>query len=159
MKVYGDTISIEVVPTTSSASTAYAAGDQFGAIQTLTVAASSRPNSPVVLKSVTVIDKSNQKPAFDIVFFKTVPTLVADNAAADITDADAITALGIVNVAVTDYASFTSNALASVKNINLVLAPNSGTAGDIWASVICRTASTMTTNAAVKFVYSFSRDS
>lgn len=78
---------ITVVPTVDTS--AYASGDRFGSLMTLTDVVDSDGDG-CVLESVMIFSKTVlTSPAFYVMFFDDVPTIAsADNAAIDITDAE-----------------------------------------------------------------------
>ena len=162
--VYGDSITVTKQPTISSASTAYAAGDMVGAIQTLSCGqgantsfsvGSGRNQAPVLLQDVTIIEQSTQQATFDIIFFDSPPTVVADNAAAAVSDAQmASSCLGVVTV--DTWKALATNAVGTKANAGLLLKP--ATSGTVWAMPVIRTASTFTVASGLVFKYGFSRD-
>lgn len=116
---------ISVTPTLDTS--AYAAGDVLFA--TTAIAAAARANDEqVMLQSLAVIDKDDQKPAFKLFFFKASVTSGAFNGAPSISDADAANFLGSVAVAAADYDDLGGVSVASFKNIGLLLEPAAGTA-------------------------------
>lgn len=112
-KVSGHYKVITVTPTVST-SPAYTSGDQVGGIQTLTL-----PDGPdsrlATLLSLSVVDKGKQSAAMTVYFFTQLPTVASsDNAAFDLTDANMLYYAFHVNIAATDYATSSSNAVASL---------------------------------------------
>jgi hypothetical protein len=105
---------------------AYASGDVLFA--TAAISGATRANDErALLQSLTVSDKSDQKPAFTIYFFKTNVTSGAFNAAPTISDADGITCLGYHSVAAADWKDLGGVDVVSYKNIGLLLEAASGT--------------------------------
>ena len=95
-----------------------------------------------VIQTITVIDKGNIKADLNIYFSDRTFTAVSDNAAWTLSDSDAANAIGIVNVADTDYVSNGSaNAVATVKNVGLAFVAN-GT--DLFAQIHCTATPTYT---------------
>lgn len=174
MQVYGDSVVIKKQPTISSASTAYAANDVVGSIQTLpcghgaTVttsdsaagigqSGSERNNAPVYLQSITIVEQALQQAGFDIFFFHTAPTVAADNAAFDISDTMMSTrCIGVVNVPSTSYRVAVSNCVASVLNVGLLMQPVAS--GTVYALPVLRSATTYPLASSLVFQYAFSRD-
>lgn len=76
-----------------------------------------------VIESVVVVDIADQAPVLNIHFFSEEPTVAsADNAAVSIVDAQVVDKyLGSVAIAAADYANFTDNRAAVVKNIGLAV--------------------------------------
>ncbi len=67
-----------------------------------------------------------------ILFFTASPTLAgADNDALDMTDANALLCVGHISLATTDYVATSSNKIACLKNINLIM--ESGAGGNLYA--------------------------
>lgn len=123
---------ISVTPTVDTA--ANATGDAIGDKQTLTSAARVS-GGHVTLDTLVMIDKANQKAACDILFFDSDPaaaTITTNSAFAFSTDIDKL--IGIVHVATTDWITVDSQAVLSLKNINLVLKA-SGSA-NLYAAVV-----------------------
>lgn len=100
----------EVTPTISTS--AYAADDQVGAVQTLNVDPGVRR-----LVSITVIDKAKQKAELEFLLFKELPTVAsADNAACNVADAEiAAKCIGVVTLAATDYTDLSAGAVGTVQ--------------------------------------------
>lgn len=105
---------VRVTPTLDTS--AYATGDQVSALQTVNELLSA-DGMGSRLSLITILDKAKQKSALDLFFFDRVVTVAADNAAADMTDADMINCMGVVNILATDYDDTASNSFATV-NIN-----------------------------------------
>lgn len=98
----------DVVPFTPTLDTAiYAAGDVLFATAPITLARAN--DGRVMLQSLTVMDKSKQKPAFSIFFYKTNVTSAAANAANNLSDADAVNYLGHISIAAADYKDLANN--------------------------------------------------
>lgn len=162
--VYGDSLTVTKQPTISSAATAYADGDMVGDIQTLPCgqgadssfsAGSGRNQAPVLLQDVTIVEQSTQSATFDILFFDSEVTTSADNAAAEISDAQmASSCIGVVTV--DTWNTLASNAVGTKANAGLLLKPS--TSGTVWAVPVIRTASTFTVASGLVFKYGFSRD-
>lgn len=111
---------LEIIVNPGVGTSAYTSGDQLGSSQTI-------PNAVLdtkglsVLRSLLVIDDSDQKKDFDILIFNEQPTsLAADNAAFTLSDADANKLVGIVKVVAADYTSLDGNAVA-LKSLELLL--------------------------------------
>lgn len=107
---------------------AYAANDVLFATAAISV---SRANDlQAMLSSLTVIDKSKQKPAFSIFFYQANVTSAAANAANNLSDADAINCLGFVSVAAAAYKDLANNSFACLSGAtapNLLIKPATGT--------------------------------
>jgi hypothetical protein len=115
---------ISFTPTLDTA--AYASGDVLFA--TAAIAGITRANDErAALQSLTVIDKSKNKPAFTLFFYQTNVTSAAANAANNLSDADAVSCLGFVDVASTDWKDLANNSFACIRNISLLLEAATGT--------------------------------
>lgn len=126
---------------------AYADGDQIGvAIQVPNILDDSSGTG--ALLSLTVIDKSKQKSALDLLLFSQKPTLIsADNAPLDISDADmAAYFIGRVRIESTDYVDLANSSVACVRNIGVLLTAvkdqNNPEGRSLWAVVQSRGAPT-----------------
>lgn len=93
---------------------AYAAADQMGAVNTITDCGAYTKNLELV--GLTVIDKDKEKGAFDILFFRASPTVASsDNAALNITDAQMATNfIGHVSILATDYVDISASSIATL---------------------------------------------
>ncbi len=143
---------ITVTPTVS-ASPDYSIGDAVGGKQTLTSAARVS-GGKVVLQSLTLIDKANQKKALTVLFFDSDPT------AATITDNSAFvfsTAIskyiGRVDIAATDYVTVDSIALVSLGAIGKAMKA-SGSA-NLFVAVVAVEALNLATTSDLIFGYGF----
>lgn len=103
----------------------YASGDHLGSLMTLS-AVVDNSTEVACLDSLTIIDKSKQKSALDVLFFSESPTIASsDNAALDITDAEmASKFLGVVSVAAADYKDLSASSVASIRDLRLYLKPS-----------------------------------
>ena len=120
---------LSITPGLASFATPYSSGDVLGAVNTVSSAALNSGQCDK-LDTVLVLDKANQKAALDLIFFSEAPanSLGADNAAYALNDADLATVIGRVSVAAADYvSSSTTNAEATLRNIELTLQPKPGT--------------------------------
>lgn len=114
---------VSFVPVLST-SPAYTAGDVL--FTKVTVALSRANDIGAILSSLTVIDKTKQKPAFTILLFDQDVTAAAANAANALSTADAIKGLGFVRVTAADYIDYANHSIASFKGPtapNLMLSP------------------------------------
>lgn len=118
-----DTV-ITVTPTLDTS--AYASGDLlFDATEV--VSAAHANGAVVTLKSVTVIDKSDQKVAFTLLIANAATDFGAPNSAPDPDDAEAATVIGWVPIGTGDYVDLGGAAVACVRNVNLVLKAGAAT--------------------------------
>jgi len=154
---------IEVTPVIDTA--AYATADHLGAVQVLTNALQDRGHT-ANLTSVSIVDNDSQNLEMDLLFFGgvVVPTS-ADNAAADVSDAQLTGQkyLGHVSVVAADYIALANGSVASVRNLDLKLeglknadaTPNDK---NITVFAIARGAATYLTTTSLKFLYGLEKD-
>jgi hypothetical protein len=107
---------------------AYATGDHMGTLMTVSGVADLSQGA-VRIMTLDVIDKDKQAAALDVLFFNASPTVASsDNAALDISDAEMASKLvGIVSVASADYKAFSSNSVACLRGLDLVVQPAAST--------------------------------
>lgn len=91
-------VSIQHAGTLTTAATPYAAGDQLGGLWTITGAAR-KSGGGGVITGVVVVSAADTIGAMDIVFFDSSVTLAANDAAFDISDADALKVVALVQLA------------------------------------------------------------
>lgn len=106
----------EVVVTVPGMSTsAYSANDQVGTLITVP-GAGIGGGSGCKLAQVTVVDKSKQSAALNMILFSSAPTVAsADNAGVDVADAQiALYGQGVVKVATGDYVALAGSSIATV---------------------------------------------
>lgn len=117
----------------TTSTTAYTAGDQVGAQFTLASAARASGGSGTIV-GVTLVDANDIIGAYDVVFFDSSATPASDNAAFSISDADALKAVGIVQLS----GSFDigGNRIAQAQNLAIPYVCNGGTS--LYAMLICR---------------------
>ena len=109
---------IDVVPALDTA--AYTSGDVL--FIATTVSDVMRVNGGrALLQSLVVIDKDDQKIAFDLYFFRSNVTLGTINSAPSITDADGLESLGWIAVAGGDYKDLGGVSVATLRDLGLVL--------------------------------------
>ena len=123
---------------TGNPPTAYAVGDTFGALVTLTSAARISGGTGTIT-GVAIQSGSDVIGAFDVVFFESSVTLAADSAAFSISDADGLKVIGIVPL-VGSY-DLGSNRLAQAFNIAMPYVCTGSTS--LYAGIIARSAFTL----------------
>jgi len=137
LEIQSQTKVIEVTPTMDTS--AYASGDYAGTVMTLANAARA-PGLGGVLQTLALVDKADQGAAMTLHFFSQLPTITsADNAAIDITDANAAYYIGSVAIATADYYDFGGNKNAAIKNIGLAFRPDPtapSTVQNIYAIIV-----------------------
>lgn len=112
----------------------YAAGDTLVATMALSNVLRAK-NVGGLLKSLTVIDEADQKAAFDIYFLDSNVSFAAANAAAAPSDTAARSLLGLIAVATADYKDLGGVAMASYKNIDLILKPATDSQ-DVYIAIV-----------------------
>ena len=114
----------------------YTSGDALGA-------KSKFENVPErgVIMSFVIIDRDSEEDAIDIALFDTDIAGTADNAAFAPTDAELSTSVGTISAAAGNYATFSSNSLATVDNIGL---PYSAEGGVLYFQLVTRATPTYT---------------
>ncbi len=113
---------IEITPVISTS--AYTANDTVGAVNTVySLTTSEKPIE--ALGSLIIVDKAKQKADLDLCFYSSSPTVSADNAAFDLTDAMALKTIGCVAIAAADYIDSSSNSTATKRGLSLLM-PQSG---------------------------------
>lgn len=121
---------LSVTPTIDTV--AYGAGDAVGGKQTL--AAGLADGLPVELDSIVVQDVSNQKAALTLLFFDADPAAATiTNNAAFAFSTDLAKCIGRINVAAADYETVDSKAVATVRNLGMILKP---TATSLYVAVV-----------------------
>lgn len=115
-------IAIAATPTLDTS--AYAAGDSYWTTAVELAAAARFTGGVTVLQSVTVVDKDDQKPAFDLFFFDRTVTFGTVNGAPSISDTDAGYYQGHVSIAAADYKDLGGVSVACQKGIGLAMKAN-----------------------------------
>lgn len=118
----------------TTASTAYAVGDQMGT--EITVASAVRAARGLVVQSAVAVDKAKVMGAFDLLVFQAATTPAADNAANAWSDADMLNLLGVIHF--TDVMLSANNYEVMATNLPVVLKPSSGTS--LYFDFVTRTA-------------------
>lgn len=145
----GRRVSVSATPTIDT--NAYSANDQVGGLQTLASAVRTGIGT-CILESITILDKAAQSAAIQVLFFNASPTIASsNNAAIDITDAEMVKFIGSVTIAATDYVTTASNSASTTKNIQLPLAPASGTS--LFA--VAKTTGTPTYGSASDLIFTY----
>lgn len=116
----------------TTATTAYSAGDQVGAIFSLASAARASGGNGVIV-GVTLTSALDATGPFDVVFFRDTVTLAADNAAFSISAADTRKVVGIA--ALVGVYDLGSGRIATTNSIGI---PYDCTASTLYAALITR---------------------
>lgn len=117
----------------TTVTTTYAAGDQVGALMTLSNAAAVSGGSGVIT-GVTLIDASDVLGAVDLVIYDSSVTLGSDNAAVSISDADALKIVAVVQL--TGAYDIGENRVSQAQNLAVPYVCNGS--ADLYASIIAR---------------------
>lgn len=156
-QVAGYSVVVTATPTISSAATAYAANDQIGDIQTLEAGHPARARGMVVLQSFTLVDAGKQNAEIDVLFFNSHVTAVADNAAADFSDASLKSCcVGHITVTSYDYVDVASASVACLRNVGLMMEP--AQSSTVYAVPVTRGTPTYTSASDLIFKYGFAQD-
>ncbi len=95
---------------------AYSANDALGGLLVFKDALLPGLVQTGVILTVTLLDAASQDAATDLVLFNQTFTATADNAAFAPSDADLLNCLGVISIAAGDYATFSGNSIATVRN-------------------------------------------
>lgn len=129
-----DTLRIAVASSgLTTATTAYTAGDQVGALLTLANAARASGGTGRIL-GVSLLDANDIIGPYDVVFFRASVTLAADNAAFAISDSDALSLVAVVPLS--GAWDIGNNRVAQAHNLNLPYDCSGGTS--LYAALITR---------------------
>jgi hypothetical protein len=118
---------------------AYADGDVLADTQSVGNAVRNAAGR-AFLQSLVVIDESDQKQGFDLLFLDANNSLGAENAAPSIGDAEALAIIGRVPVSAADYYDLGGVAIANLNAIGLMLKAASGRT--LYVAAISRGAGT-----------------
>lgn len=106
---------INAEPTVTVATSAYTAGDVVGGLLTFDVHS---PSGCGLITSVRITDAANQSEPYTLYLFDSVPSTIADDAAAALTIADLKKCVAMVAIAADDYTTVNSLAIAIVDDLN-----------------------------------------
>jgi hypothetical protein len=153
-EVGGNSNTLIATPTITAG--AYAANDIVGGIQTLTNAARIS-GKEVVLESVVVTDLAAQNATLKLFIFDRNPSngTYTDNANLDINDTDMGYCIGCVTVSQVDYDAAADKSVATVRNIGLLLSPNTT---NLYVVAKTTETPTYTSTSDLTFKYGFLRD-
>lgn len=105
-------------------------------------------NQSVIVQSVHVVDKADQGGALDIVFQKGNNALGTENAAVDLTAAEAEDVTGIVEVAASDYVNLV-NAMYAIPQFNPFVIRWTGSDRSLYIGAISRDSKTYTASSII----------
>ena len=108
---------VTVTQTPTITAGAYSANDAVGGL--LTFENCTNAQGTGIIKSIVIVDEGAQSAELDLVLFDRTFTATADNAAFNISDADAINAIGAVNIPAASYTDMVSSDLATVRDVDL----------------------------------------
>ena len=155
--------SSDVVEVTLSLDTsAYASGDVLAATQEVTsffrVA-----GGTAIIQGIQILDEDDQKQDLDILFMNAATDIGAENGAYAITDAEARTIIGWVDVAAADFTDFGDWAMATLKATDTGmkipgLVEGSAASTSIWIGAICRSGTPTYTASGIKLKIGILRD-
>lgn len=150
----GNYTTVVVQPTISTS--AYAANDQLGGLQTLSQAALG-DDLYCQVANLIIVDKDKQDAPIVVYFFNEAPTLISsDNDVLDISDAEMVQkCTGFISVGSSDYTDLNANSVAMI-NYPLTVKSNGGR-GTIYAIAKCGGTPTYTSTGSLYFKYCFSK--
>lgn len=134
----------------------YADGDLLADTQELANAVLSA-GGVAALQSVMVLDESDQKQPFDIVFFDANQSMGSENSAPNISDANAFDVIGVVTVAAADYKDIGGCSIAQlgVATAARILKAASGQTS-LWVALVSRGTGTYSASALkLKFGFAY----
>lgn len=145
--------SVGLIPTISAAAV-YASGDAIGGKLTFAGATSSKKSG--TLNSIVIIDNDKENSAMDLVCFCKDFTATADNAAINISDADAINIIFSVAIAAADYKDIGGASVANLGNLGKQFTLSENTS--VFCQLIARSTPTYTLATDLKLVLQFFQD-
>ena len=145
-----DTTAVSITP-------AYTAGDAVGAKRTITGALRT-VNGSGILESITILDRANQKSAFEIFIFDSNPAAatITDNVAF-VFSTDDLKVLAHVTVAATDYITVNSKAVATLKGLGVTL-KGADASTSLYAAVVAVGTPTFAATTDLQLIYGILQD-
>lgn len=128
---------IDVVALTFSADTSILADGDIIADTQEVAGAVRLAGGPGLLDSIVLVDKDDQKIAMDLVFLSSNTSLGTENSAPNISDANALNVLGIINIATGDYVDLGGVSVATKRSLNLPIEAATGSTS-IYVAAITR---------------------
>jgi len=154
--VGGYTKTIKITPTVST-SPAYTAGDAVGGKETLT-AALRTSNGTVILESLVLLDRANQKQPMEVIIFD------ADPSAATITDntafvysTDDLKVVARISIAATDYVTLNSKAIANLRGLGVAIKGNDSSTS-LYAALVTTGTPTFAATTDIQLSFGFLQD-
>ena len=155
-RVGGLTAVVSVTPTITAG--AYHANDVIGGAEKL-AAAVRKPVYTAILNSLVVTDRANQKALLDIWLFSILPTgTYTDNGAPTVSAADFAKLIGHVQIAVTDYTSIDSKAVACLRGLGLALQGAGAGSKDLYAVITTTGTPTYSSTSDLTLQFGFVQD-
>jgi len=118
----------------------YSAGDAIGTIITLSDVFIN-PSGQATLMGISIGDANSQASDIEVLVFDSVPApgtaTITDNTAVSMSTGALALSCGVVSVASTDYKAYTTNSIATVKNIGLPVWSTDGTR-DLYIALVSR---------------------
>jgi len=122
----------------TTATTAVATGDVIADTQLVDADFFSALHQTAIVQSLQVFDGDDQAAGIEIVLLNADNSMGTENAAIDITDANALAITGVVEVATGDYFDFIGHQYAQPQFNPFVIAAASTASRGLWAAVISR---------------------
>lgn len=142
--------SADVIAVTPAVSTVpYTAGDNLGPVQVVTNA-NREGNTTVVLHSLVIFDKSNQKPTMTILFFDDAPVAKTNNDAFTWGTGDENKCIGRLTIASGDWETVAAKGIMELKNIGLEMKPSGR---HLYAVAVVSSTPTLTSTSDLIFRY------
>lgn len=122
--------------TFSSSTDSHSAGDVVAAPQEL-VGFSRENGRGVLIQSVTLIAEQDSAVSLDLVFLNANGSIGAESAAYTMTDAVALTCVGILNMPAANYFDSVDNQVCVVRNVGLIMHPAANSTS-LWVGLVAR---------------------
>jgi hypothetical protein len=147
---------LEITQTpTITASSAYTTGNALGGL--LTFADATRWGS-AFLRTVVVLDRSNQKSAVDLLLFnQTLASTQTDKTAIAIGAADSLNCIGSISLVTGDYVSISSSIAVATKNGLIYPLVAGGSQNNLYGQLVVRGTPTYTASSAIQIKLVFER--
>jgi hypothetical protein len=148
--------SLTVTPAITVDTAVYAAGDTVGGIITI-LNAFRASGKEAILQSIHILDRSNQKPTGNLLFFNASPAAATttDNAAF-VYSTDDLKEVARVPIAATDYVTINSKAVANLSNLGRQVYATAGTS--LFVVFVTDGAPDFVATTDLQISYSFLRD-
>jgi hypothetical protein len=143
--------------TAVSISPAYTSGDAVGAKRTITGALRTS-NGSGVLESIQILDRANQKAAFDIYIFDANPTnaTITDNAAF-VFSTDDLKVIAHISVAAADYVTTNSKAVATKGGLGVAL-KGADSSTSLYAAIVTTSTPTYAATTDLQVIWGILQD-